>query len=263
MKKTKIRRHRISPEVQPMITNLYLKNPDWTGEKIWQELEHYPGRSWPMPSLRSVQGIFAKVKAETKTPEFQWKETAWQLGVLGDKEISPFSAEAIAAILEVQFWLEQVKDKSGVATGGIKEWTENFTNSKMTTKVWPLTVREAHWIAKLYKVNYVLLEPERLHFLIHDRGIQPSKNPNRQKLYELFTKAHVPLRRSLIENPSKLWEAAKTYADYQRLCELAGMIFDTSRLDEALRTGSIGRTKYDLFYEYKAMSEDTKNQASE
>jgi hypothetical protein len=82
-------------------------------------------------------------------------------------------------------------------------------------------------------------------------------------LHELFTKAHVPLRRSLIENPSKLWEAAKTYADYQRLCELAGMIFDTSRLDEALRTGSIGRTKYDLFYEYKAMSEDTKNQASE
>ena len=252
MKKTKIRRPRISPEVQQAVTNLYLANPEWTGEKIWRELEHYPGRQWPVPSLRAIQKIFAKVKTETKTPEFQWKESPWQLGILKDKELSPFSAEAIAAVLEVQFWLERVKDKPNIATSGIKEWTESFTNGKMTTTVWPLTIREAHWIANLYKVRYILSEPARLYFLIHERGKQPPKNPTRQKLNDLFTKEGVPLRRSLIENLSELWKAAKTYADYQRLCELAGADFDTSRLDEALRTGSIGRTKYDLFSEYKA-----------
>jgi hypothetical protein len=263
MKKTKIRRPRISPEVPKAITYLHLAHPDWTGEKIWRELEHYSDRQWCVPSLRATQKMFAKVKAETKNPEFQWKETAWQLGILGNKELSPFSAEAIAAIIEVQFWLERVKDKPNIATSSIAEWTESFTNGKMTTKIWPLTVREAHWIARLYKVRYILSEPERLYFLIHERGVQPPKNTNRKKMYELFAKAGVPLRRSLIENPSKLWETAKTYADYQRLCELASMNFDTSRLDEALRTGSIGKMKYDLFSEYKAKSEHTENQASE
>ena len=255
MKKSRIRRPRIVPEVQLAISRFHIRNPDWTGERIWQELEHYPDRLWAVPSLRAVQKIFAKVKAETMTPEFQWKESPWHLGVWGDKEVSLFSAEAIAAIHDLQFWLEQVNHEPNTSTAGIKEWTESFTNGKMTTTIWPLTTREACWVAKLYKMNYILSEPERLYFLIHERGKQPPKNPTLLKLYELFAKEGVPFRRALNENPSKLWETAKTYADYQRLCELAGTNFDTSRLDKALRMGSIGRTKYDLFSEYKAENE--------
>ena len=263
MKKTKIRRPRISPEVQQAVTNLYLANPDCTGEQIWHELEYYPDRHWAVPSLRAIQKIYANVKAKTITPEYQIKETPWNLGVLDDKEGSPFSAEAIAAIIEVQFWLERVKDKPNIDAAGIKQWTESFTNGKMTTTIWPLTTREAHWIARLYKVKYVLSEPERLALLIRERGKQPPKNSTHQKLAEMFAKEGVPLRRALIENPYELWQAAKTYADYQRLCELAGTNFDTSRLDEALRTGSIGRTKYELFSEYKAKNEHPENQVSE
>lgn len=214
------------------------------------------------PSEKSVveQPQSPQVKeAETNASEHHRKEAPWQLGGWEDNELSLFSAEAIAAIHEVQFWLERVKDKPTISTAGIKEWTEHFTNGKMTTTIWPLTNREAWWIAKLYKMNYILLEPERLYFLINKRGKQPPRNPTHQKLDELFAKEGVPLRRALIENPSKLWETAKAYADYERLCELAGIDFDTSRLDEALRTGSIGKTKYDLFYEYLSKSEHSNN----
>ena len=166
-----------------------------------------------------------KLISHTRNHEPSPLENSWQLGQSLD-----LPSEAIAAIFEVQRLLEKERDNPGLATAGMKEWTEYYTDGKMTTTAWPLTIREALWISRLYKINYKLSEPEMLYLKIHKRPI--------------------PSHRPLSESPYQLWKAANAYADYERLCIIAGIDFNTSKLDDALRSGSIGEAKYGLFSEY-------------
>jgi len=208
---------KIASEVKRQIADYALKSEKPRTE-VAQELQVILGNRSPS------EDTLLKMISHARSAESPL-DKPWHLDKTPD-----LSAEAIAAIFEVQLWLEKVKES--YPTAGIKEWTEDFTNGEMTTTVYPLTMREALWISKLHKVNCYLTEPEMFFLAKHKQPIRA--------------------RRSLIENPSRLWEAAKTYADYERLCVLAKTDFDTSRLDEALKSGSIGKVKYDLFSEYKS-----------
>lgn len=225
----------INSRLEYLVLLIKAQNPGWSAERVGQYLAR-ANKNLPILKKRTIQKILAegKTSLEFLNKDF---EKPWHLGLATETEYE-ISPEAIAAIFEVQKWLEEAKDNPNIATTGIKEWTENFTNGKMTTNIWPLTIREAGWISRLYKVNYPLTEPEKLYLAIHKQPIVDY--------------------RPLVENTSRLWYAAKTYADYQRLCEIAKVDFDTSRLDEAIRKGNIGRTKYDLFFEYKSKKDGEK-----
>ncbi|MEK7354072.1 MAG: hypothetical protein AABZ77_06175, partial [Chloroflexota bacterium] len=118
-------------------------------------------------------------------------------------------ADDIAAIFKIQSWLETAKTAINIAS--VPQWTEWITRRKMSTSLF-LTVREARWIVKLYKINYDLSEREKAnsHLL----------NP----------KQPIGDQRPLIEDPYRLWFAAKAYADYERLCALTKIAFDTTQL---------------------------------
>jgi hypothetical protein len=91
-KKTEIRRPRIDKGVNEAIATLFLKHPDWTGKMIYDALQDYPKRQWPIPQLRSVQKILSEVKKNATGYEFRKKEVPWSLG---NKDIDPEHLYAI------------------------------------------------------------------------------------------------------------------------------------------------------------------------
>jgi hypothetical protein len=196
-------------------------------EKLIDEIkEKFPAEMSP------AEDTLVRMISSARNQDGSPLDEPWNLGTIEDY---PLLSADIAAIIEVQSWLELTKDDPGNPTSGVKQWTEYYSNNKMTTTIWPLTIRDALWLAKLYKVNYNLSDPEKLYLKLYKRPIVA--------------------RRTLLESLAMLWQVAKTYADYQRLCELAGTDFDTTKLDNALRSGSIGKTKLDLFSEYKSKSD--------
>ncbi|MGB6873740.1 MAG: hypothetical protein WBE46_06355 [Dehalococcoidia bacterium] len=185
MKKNKIRRRRITPKVREAVTNLYLANHDFTGEQIWHMLEYYPNRDWPVPRLRSIQKIFAEVKDETTTPEFQQKEATWNMATL---EEHPLPTEAIPIVLKVQH--------RGAHFGRF-------------------TIRQVIWIARLYRV---------------------------------------------ISDIALLDDISWNYALQEKICQLSGTNFDTTKFDSLLKSprkclkaleNELPRTK-DAWYTRKA-----------
>ena len=145
-------------------------------------------------------------------------------------------SDALSAIFTVKKWLENPKNKSEISS--IASWTERLTNGTMATPN-VLTIREAQWIARLYKI-----EPDQL-----------SRPDSPHRLYQAIRSPRGEDYR-LIANPNLLWYTAKAYADYERLCKIAEVDFNTSRLDEAILHGSIGATKLDLFESIKGEVEN-------
>lgn len=161
MKKPKIRRRRITAEVRQVVTRLYLDDPTYTGEMIWNALKYYPKRQWPVPSLRATQQIFAEVKEEITIPEFQGKEAAWNMATL---EKHPLPTEAMPIVLKVQ------------SRG------EHFGR---------FTIRQAIWIARLYKVisDIALLDDISWHYALHEKICQLSRTPFDTTKYDSLLKS--------------------------------------------------------------------------
>ena len=146
-------------------------------------------------------------------------------------------------------WLEQLKDEplSGRPedtknilignTSAIPQW-ENLTDDQkkhaketlsiheqtstvkqvlgsgvLPTNIWPLLVREALWVSRLYNIK------------------------------QYGGKERLPL----LENIYSLWYAARAYADYERLCSFLNIDLDTSKLDKGLRNGNLNEEKMNLF----------------
>jgi len=229
---------KLTEDVKKVIAYIKSRHPDWSVREIEKQIPKFePSLAGKVPGRTKInEYISNKYKKNEAEVDASGIDSPWHLGILKDY---PLPAEDIAAIASVQVWLDGQKDKPYSEPTSIKHWTEFWTNNQMTTSTFSLTIREALWVSKLYKVNYKITSPERAR------------------------KFHIPESKPLLEFPYRLWYAAKTYADYQRLCELAGTPFDTTRLDEALRSDSfaafgIGKTKLDLFSEYKTKKDGAK-----
>jgi len=191
------------------------KQLGWPEKHILIDVEErLPGISVIQKYLKDISPNYGK---ESDKP--------WHL-----QETLDMPAEAIAAVFAVKKWLANPKNQPEITSIG--QWTKDVTNGQMATSN-ILTIREAQWIARLYRIEANQLS----------RPDSP---------YHLYKAIHKDNDFSLVSNLYLLWYTAKTYADYERLCKIAGVDFDTSRLDEALRQGSIGETKLGLFENIKS-----------
>jgi len=221
-KSTKKREKALLPEIKILITERALSDPrsreELADELIVEIKNKYPHKV--PPAWETVIKLISAARNHQPSP----LDKPWHLGLTLDRyglnKDYLLAAEDIAAIIEVQKWLEIAKDHPLLSS--IPEWTDSITSGGMATTVWLLTIREALWISKLYK------------------------------------------EKSLAGNTYRLWYAAKTYADYQRLCEISNTPpFDTIKLDEALRNDTMGKAKYDLFSEYKKEANDNERSHSQ
>ncbi len=210
-----------------LVREIFSEHPDWNARQIYDRYLILIGDTNNAVTLNAVQKQVQVLKKRNQTRRDTGIDLPWSLDKTPD-----FPAEAIAAIFKVQSWLERAKDNPLV---DIRGWNESYTDNTLATTVWPLTVEEANWISKLYKVEHRLTGPELLYRKTH--------------------KLPLIVSCQLSESPYDLWQAAKAYTDYHRLCDMAGIDFDTTRLDSALRSGFIGEAKWDLFSEYEKRQE--------
>lgn len=181
-------------------------------EGKWKDEQINPEAEGRLPGKGTLQPYIKAVYAKLDKPNEL--DTAWHLHRTLD-----IPAEAISAIFKVQKLLDSPKIQHEIAS--IAQWTEMHTDGRLTTPT-ALTIREAQWIARLYMIEPAQLNPPSSTYL-QDNGF------------------------SLVSNIYLLWYTAKAYADYQRLCEIAEIDFNSSRLDEGQRKGTIGEAKLGLF----------------
>ncbi len=193
-------------------------HPNWEKKLVDYEVEEQ------LPGISSIQKYIKSITQSGLTATSPL-EKPWSVSKTPD-----LSPEAIAVLFDIARWLEEAKDNPFLST--IPAWTEEVTGGIMSTSVWPLSVREARWVARLYMVMYPLSQPEIL--------------------YRKVKKLPALVCRQLKESHYRLWYAAKTYADYEQLCELSRTPFDTSRLDDALSKGELGKEKLDIFSQKEA-----------
>jgi len=123
----------ITPQVEALIASIYEEHPKWKAPKVRYEaisVLHRNDRSLPedWPSLSIVQKVLAKVRKEAgKTNP---KDAPWSLGSLIEYPIPP---EALPAVTKIYKELDP--------------WSPF-----METNYGSLTVREALWVARLYKI---------------------------------------------------------------------------------------------------------------
>jgi len=122
----------ITPEVEALIRRVHLNNPKMKANEVrnlvkseLRTKENYSAL-WPIPkewpSLSKVQKVLAKVIREEKelSEEEKKQEEPWDMSTLGEYPIPP---EAVPLVLDVSMQLQQ-----------------------------PLTIREAKWIGRLYRL---------------------------------------------------------------------------------------------------------------
>lgn len=216
----------ITVAVEVEIGKVYDEHPGWRAKEIQAEVSKRVSRygdDWP--SLSVVEKKLGNIRKQHSEVVNSDEEKPWHL-----HETLDMPAEAIAAVFAVKKWLANPKNQPEITSIG--QWTKDVTNGQMATSN-ILTMREAQWIARLYRIEANQLS----------RPDSP---------YHVYKAIHKDNDFSLVSNPYLLWYTAKAYADYERLCKIAGVDFDTSRLDEALIQGSIGETKLGLFENIKS-----------
>jgi len=123
----------VTPKVEALIASIYEKNPKWKAPRVRYEVisilhKHDPSLPKDWPSLSMVQKVLAKVRKEVgKTNP---KDARWSLGSLIEYPIPP---EALPAVTKVYEELDP--------------WS-----AFVDTAYGSFTVREALWVARLYKI---------------------------------------------------------------------------------------------------------------
>jgi len=216
----------ITLEVERIIGDVWLEHAvdGWTAKEVQnevakrvQEKEEWRGKykkGWP--GLRAVQSKLTEIKEKYHSEEFQKLEKPWRLDLTKD-----LPADAIAAIFEAKRELKKPKTMKEMIQ--IEEWNEKVTKGKLKKTTYPLKVREALWVTRLYKIRDEYTgSPLEPYFVLH---------------------------------------YAKAYADYERLCDIVeGLSFDTTQLDEGILDEDVPSVKHGLIAkqnpEYKKSWDD-------
>ncbi|MFC2038372.1 hypothetical protein ACFLUG_01180 [Chloroflexota bacterium] len=152
---------KINEGVKQVISAVWLMHLEdgWTANEIQIEVAKRVQQRWPniytkgWPKLRAVQKIIAEIQEEKKRAT--GIDNDWHMGTL---KLNPLPSEVIPVILEVVNHIE--------------------STDKVRPALWgPVTVRQAIWISRLYKVisDIKLLHSTSWAYSLFERAAELSK----------------------------------------------------------------------------------------
>lgn len=218
--------------LKDVVARLWAANEKWNDEDIRNGLRLFlmdqvrkEHRGWPdseinyevdqrLPSVYLI-GDYRRDTLEMNITLPDKEDFPWSLG-----KTPELPADAIAMIFIVQKFVEGWHMTPKLVE--FEEWTKLATGGRLSTNIWLLSVRDARWIARLFKIEELELNKDDFDLFGH---------PLPEPMYNL-------------------WFIAKTYSDYERLCKIAAVEPDTSLLDDGIRHDTFGEAKHALFIQY-------------
>jgi len=150
----------ITDSVRRIIVKVYFKHPDWRAKEIQRKVndtlrEHNPRINRDWPGLSTVQKVLAAIHKNEKGMPPDPEDSPWHVTSLIKYDLHP---EALPTVLEV--WLFRLEKKYR-----------------------PLTIREAKWVARLYRVvsDIRLLDISATQYALDEKVF---------KISNLFEKVH-------------------------------------------------------------------------
>ena len=138
------------PEIKELITQMALSD-DTKREVLADEILLIIKKRWPKETPPARDTITRRISEARRKENQSPLDEPWHLGLLGklrDKGVPDFSAEAVEAILNVQYWLSCEYSEASHKRARKKKLTGYQT---VVPLCHTLSIRQAKWIAALYR----------------------------------------------------------------------------------------------------------------